>query len=404
MGKSFNESLTRIRRRLRDTDKSIWSDDLLRVFWNDIQKELVRKLPQLLCRFEAYPAPQFVMDYSYTHNWEYRQIDPDRETWPCLVYDQTLRMVVTHVWESAYSIDAILYYFGEGSFGESEFGATVEGGTTDDGYRHTLWWEPGQVVTAEPMRIRLDRQFHRAKLVAYDGVMLDGLTETEVAEHHYYKTETGTPIYYYRPDDFSNDVIMYPRPAGPTFNEPGDRDDNHYAASEDWEIDDYYLVGPAYRPEYMHEQEPDGIYGTHGWEWNDHMTEVRFGPDDARVLERVNDVSEDIDTDDYFNIIYEFVPNDVPEEDAAWGEFLPYPEWAVKYLEYGTLERAYGADTDGFIPSLRDYWGVRYQVGIKVLERFIRRSIFSGRVNQLGGYTRKPGRVYPTLGHHYPSI
>lgn len=402
MGSTFDQSLDRIRKRLRDPDGAIWSDHLIRVTWNSIQKELSRKLPQLLCRFESYPVPQFEVRWSYMHDWEYRHLDLDAVTWPCLVYDQTLRKVICHVWESSYSIDAILYEFGEGAFGETDFGATAEGGTTDDGYHHTHFWEAGQVVTSDPLRIRLHKRFYRATLVAYDGQHLAAITEGEAAADPYYKTSTGKPVAYYRPDGFHNDLVLYPRPASCTFNEPGDRDNNHYAVTEDWEIDDYYLTGPAYRPEYFHEQEPDGIFGIHGWEYNYHMTGVTHAPDGAAVLSKEDDESETEDVDDYLVIVSEIVPDDVPEEESAWGENLDYPEWAVKYLEYGTLARLYGADTDGFIPSLRDYWDARYQVGLKVLDKFVKRSIYANRPSRLGGATKQRFGRHPSLPSGYP--
>ena len=75
MGVTFKQSLIKIRRKLRDDDSSVWGDQLLRHYWNDVQRDVLRKLPELLTRWESQPFPQFIMDFSYLHDFEYQNVE-----------------------------------------------------------------------------------------------------------------------------------------------------------------------------------------------------------------------------------------------------------------------------------------------------------------------------------------
>jgi len=545
---TFSDSLTRIRRKLRDPDGNIWSDQLLRHYWNDVQRDVLRKLPELLCRWESQPFPQFIMHQSYFQDWEYRYTRTTAENYAALEYWQEGRMVIAYPWEASYDETTSI---------------------KDDGYRNTLFWEAGQKKCGEPARVFLDRQFHEAQVVTYDEYTLGAITENEVAVDRFYKTNIGRSIYYYRPDDYSNTLILYPRPTSIEFNEPSrtGNDANDYATTSGWEINGYYITGASYMAQYSNEETPDGIWGTYGWEYDNHLAydrhyssetinpspaatqefgfasdgnqndvaqkisgvlgktindvlisissigtaisqavtftiqyddsgpdgtaqytqsiaasvfaatgtrafsittpytfteddawlvfdssatetgradlatldpatggilavrtvsiptwadstagmymvlgfvnSVSFGytnPDHGWVLGFVNDTSESTTNTDYMTIIYRFSADDLPEEDAAWGENLPYPDWAVKYLEPMVLERAYGADTDGYIPSLRDYWALRYKVGIKVLRKFINATVTSDRRFVMGQSVKQRSQRHPTLPTAYPRV
>jgi len=452
-GTSFDDSLTRMRRRLRDPNGNIWSDQLLRYYWNDVQRDVLRKMPELLCRWESQPFPQFIMEMSYIHDWEYRHVDPDKENYQAMAYWQEGAAVVSFPWEPGYPDSQSI---------------------ADDGYRNMLWWEAGQKLCGEPARIFLDRYFHEALVVTYDEDVLEPLTESEAAQDRFYKTSIGDPIRYYRPDDYSNSLIMWPRPSSITFNETTflTQDLSSYSVTEDWEASDFYVSGVAYRAYQLHDRESYGIYGVHGWEysteinafaysysWEDKewgvggwlnpyfadetsygiwgtqafeyeyvflastagpnsatvlertpsryttwLTSFYGGPDDAVVIEKIDDTSEEVTNADHMTIIYRYAAKDIPEETASWGEFLPYPVWAVKYLEAGVLERAYGADTDGFIPSLRDYWALRYRIGIQILRRFVNASISADRRFVVGKTTQNKRYRHPTLPSAYPRV
>ena len=50
-----------------------------------------------------------------------------------------------------------------------------------------------------------------------------------------------------------------------------------------------------------------------------------------------------------------------------------FPKFIQKYIEYGVISAAYGANTDGRIGSLADYWEMRKQVGIKAINHYTRK-------------------------------
>lgn len=80
------------------------------------------------------------------------------------------------------------------------------------------------------------------------------------------------------------------------------------------------------------------------------------------------------------------------------------PSVFLKYIEYGTLERCFGADNDGFIPSLRDYWKMRKEAGIQAIHRMLRMRV-KDRDYCLGmGSRAAVRRRGGSLGPHYPSV
>jgi hypothetical protein len=74
-----------------------------------------------------------------------------------------------------------------------------------------------------------------------------------------------------------------------------------------------------------------------------------------------------IDAADNVLLIYDIDPADIQDElDES-----DFPAQLQKYIEYGVLDRAYGANTDGRIKSLREYWAFRYEMGIQVVKRYM---------------------------------
>jgi hypothetical protein len=63
-------------------------------------------------------------------------------------------------------------------------------------------------------------------------------------------------------------------------------------------------------------------------------------------------------------IIFEAMPPMV-ELDTNLDEFWPF--YSQKILLFALLERAFNVNTDAFSPSLRDYWGMRKNIGIQLI-------------------------------------
>ena len=115
-------------------------------------------------------------------------------------------------------------------------------------------------------------------------------------------------------------------------------------------------------------------------------------------------VTDTIDTSASFFSVFEAIPADVPDNPSDWiTTEIDWPAYLVKYIRFGTLERCYGADTDGFIPSLRDFWNQRKELGINAIKRFkyMRRQDRSYRM--VGGTSTSNSR-HPRLPSEYPDV
>jgi hypothetical protein len=160
--------------------------------------------------------------------------------------------------------------------------------------------------------------------MAYDEEVIEPRTHREIVRgDSYYKTHVGKPRYYWQRDEYSNQVALYPRPAVVDLQETDYTD---------------LLVDAG------------GIVSTNfGWlDYSD--TGMSF---------------DIIDNDNALLCIFEPIPIR-----ATYDSDNEFPPWLIKYVEYATLERAYGADTDGFIPSLRDYWKFRKDIGLEAIKRY----------------------------------
>ena len=73
-----------------------------------------------------------------------------------------------------------------------------------------------------------------------------------------------------------------------------------------------------------------------------------------------------IEEDDNITLVYKVAPQDI----ESVGDEPDFPQYLNKYIRYRVLGLAYGANTDGRIPSLAGYWNDRAALGIEVIKRF----------------------------------
>lgn len=331
---TFAASETRLRRFLRDPNGDIWSSADLQAYYNDAQVEIAQKT-NLLVHVEAhYYPPRY--DYSYLNDWEKAYIEGDR--FQALQVNQVSGEVITYPWEAAWYLDASQ--------------------TPDDGDRFMHPWEAHYCNPADPPGVLLHAELDKLKYLAYDRLKLEPKTEKELQDaDDWYRTRTGLVTNYWRPDDYSNLIYLYPRPASVTIQEPDVTD----ALSDTGGL----------------------ISSSEAW-----LDETDTGI-----------VTDVIDTEDALFMVYSAQPQDIVETTDE-GSF---PDFLTKYLEYATLERAYGADTDGFIPTLRDYWKLRKEIGLKALARF-QRLMLTDRDYRLGGQEFPASSKRLRLPAGYPAI
>jgi len=333
---TFDQSLTRIRRFLRDPDGNIWSDAQLRRFWNAAQEEIAFKTG-ILVRVDTYRVPP-LYNYCYMHDWESEYLEGD--TYQCLEYWLSGGYIVCYPWEPGSP-------------------TASSASPSDEGYRFTIPFEAGVKTCAEPIPNLLHSRFVSARIVMYDEEEITPLSMREVqAEDRYYRTRQGEATNYYRPDDYSNQLVIYPRPTV---------------------VFDDLAVGDIF-------SDTGGIVT-----WlSDSIDYSDYGL-----------VTEQIETENNLLVVYEYLPYDLSEDPERWGDDLDIPVWLTKYVEYSVLGRAYAADTDGFIPSLRDYWEFRKEAGINVLKVFMRKKLADRTFTMGGGKTRRHPRR-PSLPSTYP--
>lgn len=333
---TFNQSKKRIRRFLRDTSAAIWSDELVRTCFNAAQIEIAQKAISLRTVNVWHWPPQYT--YTYTHDWESAHVEGDSirimEFW------QANSMMVSHRWEPVAWIDA--------------------SDENEEGYCLTIPWECGYGAPNVPVRMPLHAQMHDPVFAAFDRKAIEPRSLREVAGiDRNYRSRTGDVQFYYRPDEYRSEVVLFPRP------------------SIVWqEID-----------------APDAFVDTGG---------IVAWSEDTLDQADTGLITDTVSPDNALLMVFDILAYDVADDPTTWDDALEWPDFMTKYVEHATLERLYGADNDGFIPSLRDYWKLRKDIGIAALKRY-RRMRMSDRVFAIG-VSRSPSRSKLRLPSDYPAV
>jgi hypothetical protein len=288
-------------------------------------------------RAESFPYPP-EWTWSIAFPWEYAYSDGDR--YQCLLNWDGEDATVCYPWEASYWTDTVA--------------------PADDGYRFVHPWEGFLAGPADYIPFPLHFDLHNIKYLAYDEGGLEPMDRKDISlNDSHYRTASGDPAGYWMPDSESRQAVLYPRPT-----------------SFDW--DDGGLL-----------QEPTETFDDAGGinTWSTDTTDEA----DAGVI------VDAIPTENTVFILYQAVPRDV----ESMQDEIDIPPYLVKYVRYACLERAYGADTDGFIPSLRDYWKTRKEIGIRAIKKLevLKRS---DRDYRLGGGGRPAGSRHPRLPGEYP--
>lgn len=241
-------------------------------------------------------------------------------------------------------------------------------GVSDLGIHFTHPWEgsmgeiPGEVV-----QYRFPENFGALKFIAYDREPI-GVTSRKAVQSQdpSYITREGIPHAYYPLDGIDLSFALYPRPSTNWVNEL-DGEGLAITVSGDEESGD------------------EGTIAT------------RSGDADTQVGVSVDSIG----VDDSLFMVYSVSPAAVRN-----GQDEPdYPDYLRKYIRYGVAARAYGANTDGRIKSLSEYWGMRYDLGVQFVKRFMRmrRQDRDYRLTTKGVRARRNYR-HPRLPDGYPAV
>jgi len=177
----------------------------------------------------------------------------------------------------------------------------------------------------------------------------------------------GDPISYYRPNEFENTMVLYPRPSAIIWDEA-----NLLSNDSSETFSDTLSEGIiSYQDDAFDESDTGIIFDT-------------------------------INAEDHLFMIFEAMPDDIDDDDGTWDNDMSFwPPYMIAVIEHATLARCYGADTDGFIPSLRDYWELRKKIGIETIKLF-KLNRLTDRDFRLGGMIRPDRSAHPRLPAGYP--
>jgi hypothetical protein len=332
---------------LRDPNGLIWSEAFLRHLYNDIQQDLQNKT-KCLEDVTTQRVPQ-LYHFAYQFDWEYAYLPTTlSQFYQCLTVHDTAS--ICHRWEAQ-------QYTG------------IAGDISDYGAHVTQPWEMYMSLTCgEESKMRFPQNFNSVKFIAYDEEPI-GTTSRKLvqANDSSYLITQGRPIAYYPCDETDNSYVLYPRPSAGFENDISGSGLAFYA-SGDTESDETGIIA------------------------------VR---DDSTPSSSEGASVDIVNTENSVFMIYDVSPNDM----VALGDEPEFPVFLRKYIRYGVLSRAYGANTDGKIQSLSDYWGVRYDLGCEFVKRYVRNRR-KDRDYRLVTQGIRPSRYrrHPRLPAGYPAI
>lgn len=381
VGTTWSDNLKRIRRYLRDPNGNIWSDAFLLGLFNDVQKEFQTKTNYLTDVKSVRVPPLY--DFSYLYDFEWPLVDSETGNYQALRFHQQGEIVYCHRFEP------------QVVWGLTDSTATEEGTHFTHPFEAFLCDSPGDLVP-----LQFPEGFHNAILVAWDKEPIDFITRKQITQDDpSWATRTGEPYAYWRPDQFEDQFCLYPIPSTvswDTYTETQSVPLPDYIYAFPWEETAAYISGSgqswtredtANSRQYIHEWESDiGVgedravmYGMWSFEigsgTTDHTGIILYTSTDTVSSEFgiVVDTGDEMLTDDIVdpddNVL--FIYTRTPTELTGPTDSSTFPDYLQKYIEYGVLERAYGADTDGQIPSLRDYWAYRKEIGINAIKKFM---------------------------------
>jgi hypothetical protein len=415
----WSDNRTKIRRFLRDPDGNIWSDAMIRRQWNDSQREITAKTG-VLEDAEAVHVPPF-FESSYLQDFEYPFLDHDEgPLYQALHYFQQAELVTSFSWEQ-------------------QVLAGVDVSPTDNDSFIYPWEGYLLASPSRPIPLILPKGFHKAIMVAWDKEQIDYYDLKEIQNMTPdWLTHSGKVIGYWRPDITDPIFHLFPNPSTVGWEEEDTEttSPNEYSCSYSWENSVTYFgaIGAVFTKNY--ESTIDYVFS---WEesylggpahiGNDPMRGMWSFESDSRisgtevVIGTGDSSSDDIGTimgsgsylssgdlgvttdiiskDNNALFIFKVEPEDISTDDDE----PRFPRFIQKYVEFATLERAFSADTDGMIESLRDYWAMRKQVGIEAIKKFQvrRRTDRDYRLQTFDLPGRSGVHRHPRLPDEYPN-
>jgi len=341
---AFANELQRLRRLLRDPDGNIWDTDYLRALWNEVQHEVQIRTSILEDVTVLAVPPRFT--YSYMHDWE-RSHTP-KGSFRCL-YNQDGHFVYSYP-------------------DEVQENAGIDGDTSQGGAIGTHPFEAWVSTPGYLPRLPFPANFHKAKGFYYDEEPIEYEDRKAIMRRDpSWRSREGRVISYTRESAEDNQFLLYPKPSSVTWDD------------------------------------------TDGTGMVTHVSGDTTGSETGVITQRTGSVlssesgiaTEAFDSADNVLLVYDVVPTEV----EGLADELDFPGFLTKYVRYGVLARAFNANTDGYIPSLANYWNQRYQLGIRGIGRYrSNRSRDRNRALRSEDVGARRSIRHPRLPDGYPAI
>lgn len=337
---TWADDLTKIRRFLRDPNGNIWTEAFLRHCYNDVQMDYAHRTMAL--EDVAIQRIPGLFQGAYLYEWEWRYLGAERAYHALTRHDE---FALCAAWE-AQEVTAI------------------SSDASDAGSHFTQPWEAYMTTPGDVVKVRFPRNLNSITFIAYDDDAIDATSKKLVQskDSSYAKTE-GTPVSFYAYDQ--DDYVLYPRPSVSFYNEISGEG---VATFADGDTEDVTTGTVAIR--------------TASYDTGEGVS--------VDILDSANNLF----------MVYRATPLDI-ETNASESDF---PVFLRKYVIFGVVSRAYGANTDGRIRSLSDLWAARYNLGVAFTKRYLRnrRNDRDYRLSARTPSRRAPGR--PKLPDTYPAI
>lgn len=402
----FKDQERRIRRFLRDPKAKIWGRQLIIDVFNDIQKDMQSRVGLLEDVAVLRVPPQHAVTYTYDWEWGYAGASDPVQVFH---YHEPSGYAVT----SNFEIDIV---------------SGLQADTEARGAAFSQSWEAWYLEPGKPIHIPFPNNFHSVNLLAYDQKPVDYESKKNITmRDSSYMIHQGEPRWYYIEDALNNSFVPYPRPSSVVWNDEVTQTDPDYLYVYDFEKGLLDGMGGAWLAE-----NDDNFHYVFDWERSIDATsspnrgmwlfEFGFSAGDI-VLYIEGDQTDGLGTfaqraDTYFNqdegatlealddsqnflLVYDITPKDI----VLSTDESDFPVFLRKYIEYGVLERLYGANTDGRIRSLSQYWRFRYETGIQMIKKF-KNSRKADRDYQLktADTPAQRTRRHPRLPDSYPAV
>jgi hypothetical protein len=344
----FSDQLTRIRRFLRDPDGDIWGDALLRRLFNDE----ARKLSTVMGIESIDPVrvpPRYGMSFTHDHEYSYA----DEKGYQALRLHFQTGWVCCYLWEVAH-LNA----------------ATPS--DTEIGYAYTHPWEGYLYSCNKQPPVWFPKYFEKSNGLFWDKKPLEYRELSDIQlDDPSWETRSGEPWAYTRRDSLSNDLYLYPRPSTNVWDETSGTNETGMV---------------------LDTSDDDSVGAETGT--ITHRSET-LTDDDLGIA------TDFIRADDNLLVIAECHPKEIDDN----SEETEFPEFIQKYAEYGVIAEGYGANTDGRIKSLADYWNWRKELGFEMVKKYKWNRIsdrrFQLKTQDMTGWRN---RRHARLPDEYPAV